>query len=149
MPKSWEQMVHDSRGATRAREASAEPTVRWGDERVLTIGPLGNVVSGDLLNVELPDPSVCSMWFHGEIIAGTGGVLATSLELFTGNGSQTTRIRRAYPGLPAQGPIADVPIDVTWQIPLVSVRGRVSLLGADVSVRYALWMTPLVSETVS
>lgn len=148
MPKSWEQMVHEHRGATARRDASAEPTVRWGDERVLEIGAVGSLVTGDLLNVELPRPEVCTMWFHGEVISGAGGILATSLELFTGNGSQTTRIRRAYPGLPAQGPIIDVPIDVTWQIPLASVRGRVSLLGQDVAVRYALWMTPLVGGEV-
>jgi len=144
---TWEQMVDAARREPR-KERSAAPTVRWGDERVLSVTALGGSASGDLLNVELASPEVCTMWFHAEIMAGAGGVLASSLELFVGNGSQTSRIRRVYPGLPAQGPVLDVPIDVTWQMPLANVRGRVALLGADVTVRYALWLTPIVGAGV-
>lgn len=139
------------------RQYHSDPTIRWGDATEITIAEsTQDAVSRDLLNVTLAKPQTCRVYLHGEVTQRTdenAAVWETTLELYVGNGSQQSYIRRQYNALPmpvagVDFPIPYVPLDVSWEIPLTNIRGRVSMRGIDITVKYSLWLVPLVVNEV-
>lgn len=135
-----------------------DPTIRWGDavEIQRASGQLGIEATRDLLNVTLPKSVVAQVQFRADVVSIPDAVTTpatfpqvrrTTLELVVGNGSQLTVVRKRYNHFPMVGPAASLlpgtPLDVLFTFPLTNVRGRISLDGNNVKVRYSLWLSPL------
>ena len=128
-----------------------DSTIRWGDAVEVSTIATANPVTADLLNVKLPRSVVAQVQFRADIIRAAPipipFLLDTTLELVVGNGSQLTVVRKRYNNFPQVGapatPTDGTPLDVLFTFPLTSVRGRVTARGAGLTMRYALWLSPL------
>lgn len=127
-----------------------DPTIRWGDETFIEL-PTGfevQSVANDLLNVTFTQSrgQTCRVWLHGEIVEQdpvNGYLIASGVELIVGCGSQTTTIRKTFNGLPQIG----AQLDLTWELPIQNIRGRVAAFGRGTRIRYSLWLVPIVGAT--
>jgi len=143
---------------TKKRRQNWDPTIRWGDKTIIELGPIdpNATFTKDLLNVtNLPKPAVCQVQFHAQILnpEANSRILFTEVELFIGNGSQLQHVRRRFSYLPQSSPtpltdgtLVNVPIDVSWTLPMTNIRGRVSVRGTLAQVECALWLTPVFLE---
>lgn len=125
-----------------------DPTIRWGDKVIIAAqpNPALPAQTADLLNIQLAHAQTCRIAFHAEVVETTGSfpqVTTSSVELHIGCGSQLSVVRRAFVGLPQLGGIA---LDLTWEQPLNSLRGRVALRGVDCRVLFSLWAVPIVGK---
>lgn len=104
-------------------------TVRWGDKVTLTFPPgsVSSPGSEQFSSVQLPQPMVCNITFHAEIMVPIlGAVSVTVLSLFFGVGSANYRRDYAFSLLPA----ALAPIDFTIEsVPLQSLQAQVAGVG--------------------
>lgn len=122
-----------------------DPTIRWGDTLTLEGAGIGDVGSGQFLNILLSAPRVCSLAINGEVTSGVGLVVnRTVIELFVGVGSSTYSRRIAYGGMPAIGNelndiIANLPVNRIY------LRATVGFLVAG-SVRLTAHLTPVFPD---
>jgi hypothetical protein len=123
-------------GDAPATGAQIPASWMWGSSQTLTIVSAGPTTpagaSGQLANVQLPEPAVCSLYFQATIIRRTlptNLVQAYTLNLVTGLGRVVVPRQIAYIAQPAFGS----PLEVTIPfLPLHSLQVNVEALGSGI-----------------